>query len=75
MDLNVKVKRAQQAIASIAQHDDASKDEVEKALSEVVNFVADADENGLAGREERIQKRADVQNAKFASKQKLKKAE
>lgn len=64
MDLETKIHRAKQAVRSISEHDDASRDEVEAALSQVVNFVADEEENGLAGRDERIEKRAEERNAK-----------
>lgn len=74
MDLKSKVKQAKLIIESIATHDDASKDEVEVALSEVVNFVADEDANGLGDREERIEARAKARNEKLAKKREQKAA-
>lgn len=74
MDLKVKVERAKKAIASISQHDDASKEDVEVGLSELVNFIADEEANGLAGREKRIEVRAKARNEKLLKKRAAKDA-
>jgi hypothetical protein len=68
MNVKEKIAYAQNVIKSIAEHDDASKDEVEKALADVSKFAGDAKANGLAGREARIKKRADERNAKLEAK-------